>query len=115
MSQKGLLRLKIFTFSGKVILLPLTELVSFKTRLQRGNRIQLPKLVRWKYKLEIDQILKVGVAAENLFFNYETFYAKMDKSGRITINRLTLNLLGRHLQESQRLTGAVMKVRLEPT
>jgi bifunctional DNA-binding transcriptional regulator/antitoxin component of YhaV-PrlF toxin-antitoxin module len=95
--------------------LPLTELVSFKTRLQRGNRIQLPKLVRWKYKLEIDQILKVYVTVENSYINYETFYARMDKSGRITINRLTLNLLERHFQESERLTGAVMNVRLEPT
>ena len=43
--------------------MPLTELVNFKTRLQRGNRIQLPKLVRWKYKLEQDQVLKVALTA----------------------------------------------------
>jgi len=74
----------------------------------------LPKLVRWKNKLEIDQILKVWVTAENLYVEYETFFARMDKSGRITINRLTLNLLQSHLRENQCLTGAVMKVRLEP-
>jgi len=31
---------------------PLTECVEFKTVLQRGDRVQVPKLVRWEYKLE---------------------------------------------------------------
>ena len=31
--------------------MPLTERVKFKTVLQKGNRVQLPKLVRWEYKL----------------------------------------------------------------
>jgi len=65
--------------------MPLTRKVSFKTVLQRGNRIQLPKLVRWKYKLEQDQVLKVTVTAASVFAGWETFYARMDKSGRITI------------------------------
>jgi len=41
--------------------LPLTEAVEFKTILQKGNRVQLPRLIRWKFKLETDQILKVIV------------------------------------------------------
>jgi len=32
--------------------LPLTEKVKFKTLLQHGNRIQVPKLVRWQFKME---------------------------------------------------------------
>ena len=40
---------------------PLTEAVEFKTVLQKGNRVQPPKLIRWKFKLETDQILKVTV------------------------------------------------------
>lgn len=27
-----------------------------------GNRVQLPKLVRWRYKLESDKVLKVEVS-----------------------------------------------------
>jgi len=73
--------------------MPLTQKVSFKTVLQRGNRIQLPKLVRWKYKLEQDQVLKVTVTAASVFAGWETFYARMDKSGRITIPELMLKLL----------------------
>jgi len=94
-------------------IVPLTETVNFKAVLQRGNRIQLPKLVRWKYKLEPDQVLKVTVTAANVFGGYETYYAKMDKSGRITIPELMLKLLQDRTRE-QSLTGAVMEVRLEP-
>jgi hypothetical protein len=93
---------------------PLTEKVNFKTVLQKGNRIQLPKLVRWKYKLEPDQVLKVTITAANIFGGYETFYAQMDKSGRITITQLTLKLLQNRNRDQQSLTGAVMEVRLEP-
>ena len=94
--------------------MPLTERVKFKTVLQKGNRVQLPKLVRWKYKLEPDQVLKVTVTAANIFGGWETFYARMDKSGRITIPKLTLKLLQDRTREKQSLTGAVMEVRLEP-
>jgi len=93
---------------------PLTEIVSFKIRLQMGNRIQLPKLVWWKYKIEPDQVLKVTVTAADIFCGYETFYARMDKSGRITITELTLKLLQDKTREKQSLTGAVMEIRLEP-
>ena len=44
----------------------------------------------------------------------ETFYARMDKSGRITIPKLTLKLLQDRTHEKQSLTGAVMAVTLEP-
>jgi bifunctional DNA-binding transcriptional regulator/antitoxin component of YhaV-PrlF toxin-antitoxin module len=89
-------------------------MVNFKTVVQKDNRVQLPKLVRWKYKLEIDQVLKVTVTVANIC-GYETFYARMDKSGRITITELTLKLLQSRTHEKQSLTGAVMEVRLEPS
>jgi bifunctional DNA-binding transcriptional regulator/antitoxin component of YhaV-PrlF toxin-antitoxin module len=91
---------------------PLTESVSFKAVLQKGNRVQVPKLVRWKFKLEQDQVLKVSVTAEPLY-GWEKFYAKMDKSGRITIPKLTLKLL-ENRADKQNLTGAVLEVELCP-
>ena len=94
--------------------MPLTERVDFKTRLQRGNRVQLPKLVRWRYKLESDQVLKVTVSVVGAWGGFETFYARMDKSGRLTIPRLTLQLLRARMHGDPSLTGAVMEVRLEP-
>lgn len=33
---------------GKAWLLPLSEPVGFKVVLQRGNRVQVPRLVRWQ-------------------------------------------------------------------
>ena len=47
--------------------MPLTERVDFKAVLQKGNRVQLPKLVRWRFKLETSQVLKVTVTAVNVF------------------------------------------------
>lgn len=46
--------------------LPLTEKVTFKTPLQRGNRVQVPKLVRCQFKMDTEQILKVTVSALNV-------------------------------------------------
>jgi bifunctional DNA-binding transcriptional regulator/antitoxin component of YhaV-PrlF toxin-antitoxin module len=95
---------------GEVV--PLTGSVSFKAVLQKGNRVQVPKVVRWKFKLEQDQVLKVSVTAQSLY-GWENFYARMDKSGRITIPKLTLKLL-RSRADKQNLIGAVMEVKIEP-
>jgi hypothetical protein len=61
-------------------LVPLTASVSFKAVLQKGKRVQVPKLVRWKYKLEREQVLMVSVTTQRLY-GWENFYARMDKSG----------------------------------
>jgi hypothetical protein len=52
---------------------PLTERVSFKAVLQKGNRVQVPKLVRWRFKLETSQVLKATVTAAYVFGDCETF------------------------------------------
>ena len=90
---------------------PLNQKVSFKTMLQKGNRVQVPKLVRWQFKMDSEQVLKVSVTAVNLWSGWQTFYAKMGRDGRITIPKLQRELLrGRE----QNLTGYVMDVTLEP-
>jgi bifunctional DNA-binding transcriptional regulator/antitoxin component of YhaV-PrlF toxin-antitoxin module len=43
---------------------------------------------------------------------WESFYARMDKSGRITIPKLTLKLLEDGTHEKQSLMGAVMEITL---
>jgi len=43
--------------------LPLSEKVKFKTVLQKGNRIQIPKKVRWRFKMDTEQLLNVTVSA----------------------------------------------------
>lgn len=89
----------------------LTEKVSFKTVLQKGNRVQVPRLVRWRFKMDSAQVLKVGVAAVNLWTGWQTFYARMGRDGRITIPKLTRELLR---GEEQNLAGCVIDVTLEP-
>ncbi len=67
--------------------MPLTERVEFKAILQRGNRIQTPRMIRWKFKLDSNQALKITVApAQTLisgFIGRETFYASISKDGYI--------------------------------
>ena len=91
--------------------MPLTQKVSFKTMLQKGNRVQVPKVVRWQFKMESEQVLKVTVNALNVWSGWETFYARMGKDGRITLPKLTRELLQ---DREQSLTGYVMEVVLEP-
>jgi bifunctional DNA-binding transcriptional regulator/antitoxin component of YhaV-PrlF toxin-antitoxin module len=85
--------------------------VSFKTRLEWGGRVQVPKSVRLRFRLEPSQVLRVVVRPVNLHLGYEDFYGRIDKSGRITVPKLTLKMLE---EENQSLTGAVMEVTIEP-
>ena len=95
--------------------MPLTECVEFKTVLQKGDRVQVPKLVRWEYKLESTQTLRVSVWATGTIGGWETFYSQMDKSGRITVPRLIQRELLRTAPGLRSLVGEVVHVRLEPT
>jgi len=92
-----------------VRLLPLTESVEFKTVLQKGNRIQVPKLVRWQFKMEPTQVLAISVGIEGTFRN-QWFYGRMSKDGRITIPKLIMGLL----EEKKSLVGCIINVNLEP-
>jgi hypothetical protein len=93
--------------------LPLTEKVSFKTPLQQGNRVQVPKLVRWQFKMDTEQVLKVMVSALNVWGSSQTFYAKMGKDGRILLPKLQLELMKSNRETN--LVGYVMEVTLQPT
>ena len=41
--------------------MPLTGKVAFKRPLEGCNKVQIPKLIRWQFKLEPDQVLHVGI------------------------------------------------------
>jgi len=90
--------------------LPLTQSVTFKVQLQNQNRFQVPKIVRWEYKLETSQILKVTLKVLDLGF-YETFMAKMLSDGRITVPRLVTVILQ---QKTPNLKDYFIEVTLEP-
>jgi hypothetical protein len=73
--------------------MPLTKKVTFQSTIQKNNKIQTPKLIRWQFKLEPDQVLRIGINAVDSGRGWQFFYAKMMKDGRIRIPRLTLLIL----------------------
>ena len=72
--------------------MPLTELVCFKTRLQKGNRVQVPKYVRWHYKLEPSQILEVTIHILGVWRLPQSFISRISKDGRILIPKVMIEL-----------------------
>ena len=93
--------------------MPLTELASFKTKLENRNRIQIPNLLRWRYKMEPSELLKANVrifGSEN--YEEETFLAKMASDGRFTVPKLTMDVLRK--REEKNLTGCILEVTVIP-
>lgn len=90
--------------------MPLDELVSFKAVLQKGNRVQIPRLIRWQFKMESEQVLQVTVAVDVVG---ENFYARMNKDGRITVPKLALELLEEY-EDERSLVGSAFEVTLKP-
>jgi hypothetical protein len=95
--------------------LPLTEVVEFTTLLQRGNRIQIPRVIRWQFKLDPNQVLRVDVSPLGLWAGVETFYGCMNKDGRITVPMLTRAIFLSGKDKIPTLEGTAMKVRINPT
>lgn len=69
-------------------ILVLTERVTFKTVVQRGNRLQVPKKMRWLFKMESTQTLYVSIRPTCTFSQCESFYCKMTKDERIQIPKI---------------------------
>ncbi len=95
--------------------MPLTEQATFKTRLQRHNRITIPKLLRWRYKIEPTQLLNVRAKPLSPvnFGEEEEFLAKMATDGRLTIPKLVMEILQE--KEEKDLTGCIFEVTISPT
>jgi hypothetical protein len=95
----------------EVFKLPLTEKVRFKARLQRGNRLQVLKYARWRFKLEADQYLQATVSVVGALYYPQTFLTRITKDGRIVIPKMIISLIqARKLN----LTGCIMEITLEP-
>ncbi len=70
MSKKGRKRRVVYKLS-RVLPVPLTETV-----LQKGDRVEVPKVVRREYKLESTQTPRVSVWAKGIVGGWETFYSR---------------------------------------
>ncbi len=91
--------------------MPLKTRVSFDAALERCSKVQVPNVIRWEFKLETDQVLKVSASVHNVPSGLHFFYAKIGKDGRILIPKVTLLALqGRE----PNLTGYLLDVTIEP-
>jgi len=61
--------------------------------------------------MDTEQVLKVTVNAVNVWSGWETFYARVGRDGRITLPKLSRELLQ---DREQNLTGYAIEVVLEP-
>lgn len=64
--------------------MPVSENMWLHVKLLSENRVQIPVLVRWKFKLEPGEVLKVEVSPMRSHAS-ETFFARLQKEGRITV------------------------------
>ncbi|MGD0450546.1 MAG: hypothetical protein ABSA79_05755 [Candidatus Bathyarchaeia archaeon] len=90
--------------------MPLTHRVTFKVQLQKQSRFQIPKIVRWEYKLEPTQTMKITLRIFNLGFS-ESFLGKMLPAGRVTVPRIVIVQLNQILPN---LKDSLIEVVLEP-
>jgi bifunctional DNA-binding transcriptional regulator/antitoxin component of YhaV-PrlF toxin-antitoxin module len=67
-----------------------------KQHFRNAHRLQVPKLIRWKYKLEPTEILKATITIVGVLGVRESFLATVHKDGRLVIPKLTMTLLKRN-------------------
>jgi len=94
-----------------VVWVPLSEVVSFKALLQKRNRVQVPRLVRWRYRLESDEVWRIYVGFDGGCVS-ESFFGRMLPDGRITVPKLVVELIEKGQMETP---TRVVEVTLHPT
>lgn len=72
--------------------MPMLHDEEFLARLQRGNRVQIPVLVRWKHRLDAGEVLRVYIVNRKAR-RRGSFYARVGKDGRFTIPRIIVEEL----------------------
>jgi len=92
-------------------IVPLTQKVRFQVVLEKCGEVQIPKLIRWQFKLETDQVLRVGVKPLESMERLEFYYAKMTKDGRLRVPRRVQSIFK---SEKPSLSGSMLDVTLEP-
>ena len=93
--------------------MPLTCLVRFKAAIGKGNRIQIPTLIRWEFKLEPTQLLTISVRLFGGGID-ETFYTKMNKDGRITIPKINAEVIKTQLPKEATINEYAFEITLRP-
>ena len=88
--------------------------VGFQARLEKGNRLQVPKPIRQRFALARGCVLKVSVRVPEAKTRWEDFYACLDKSGRVVVPKLVLCQMQLNAEvEVSSFVGLVFDVVLE--
>jgi bifunctional DNA-binding transcriptional regulator/antitoxin component of YhaV-PrlF toxin-antitoxin module len=88
--------------------MPLDQRVTFKNLVEKCGKVQVPKIIRWQFKMEPGQILKVALSGRG---SHEPFYAKMDKDGRIYIPK---TILFAAFGKVENLAGTLVEITIQP-
>ena len=72
--------------------MPLSHSEEFLARLQKSNRIQIPVLIRWKHKLEVNELLRVDANNDEEGLS-QRFYVKLGSNGRFVIPKIIVEEL----------------------
>lgn len=91
--------------------MPLTHWVEFKAVIQRNLRLQIPVLVRWRFKLEPAEVFRVDL---RIGYHSEKFYARMSRDGRLTIPKVIAEEFLEEEEELEALFGYTAEVTLYP-
>lgn len=91
--------------------MPLTRKVTFKTSVQKWGRFRVPRVVRWQFKLEASEVLKVTVGPVSLIGVRESFFGRMRRDGCVTVPAVVMALLKK---DQSSLEGYALEVTLEP-
>lgn len=76
--------------------MPVPYDVEFHGMLQRGFRVQIPVTVRWRFKLESGELLKIRVSPLDSWRS-EKFWGRLQKGGRIRVPSRVREILGLYL------------------
>jgi len=93
--------------------MPLTRQVGFKAVIGKGNRIQIPNIIRWEFKLEPTQLLAINIRHFSLATD-ETFFAKMTKDGRITVPKINAAIMKARIAKDATLGEYAFEITLRP-
>jgi bifunctional DNA-binding transcriptional regulator/antitoxin component of YhaV-PrlF toxin-antitoxin module len=93
--------------------MPLSTTETFKAKLQSHNRLVVPKILRWRHRIDAGEVLAVYVRVhESRNYKEEKFVAKMSVDGRLTVPKITMQILTQ--REGNDLTGAIFEVTINP-
>ena len=65
---------------------------TFHVRVQKALRLQVPRVLRWKYKLEAGMVFRVQVEKVDTCKSH-TYLTRLQRSGRISIPKIAAEII----------------------